>query len=211
MSCTILRRAGYLFEEAWFAPHLDFRYPIIGHVTHTDVRIELSLATEPWYALGEEPAAGGTARFVDSSVERLQVKVDGLFGERYVLTCNGRRLPLRETGVQGQRVAGVRYRAWQPPACLHPMTPVHGPLVFDLYDSWSRRSIGGCTYHVIHPGGRNYETFPVNANEAQARRAARFFPFGHTPGPIDPPVIETNPQFPHTLDLRRAPVYQYST
>ncbi len=205
-----LRRAGYSFEEAWFAPHLDFRYPILGHVTHADVRIELSMATEPWYVLGEEPAAGGTTRFVDSSVERLQVKVDGLFGERYVVTCNGRRLPLRETGIQGQWVAGVRYRAWQPSSCLHPTIPVHGPLVFDLYDNWSRRSIGGCTYHVAHPGGRNYETFPVNANEAEARRAARFFPFGHTPGPMGPPAIETNPQFPHTLDLRRRPVYQYS-
>ena len=206
-----LRRAGYSFEKGWFAPHLDFRYPILGHVTHADVRIELSLATEPWYVLGEEPAAGGTTRFVDSSVERLQVKVDGLFGERYVLTCNGRFVPLCETGIHGQWVAGVRYRAWQPPACLHPTIPVHGPLVFDLYDNWSRRSIGGCTYHVVHPGGRHYETFPVNANEAEARRAARFFPFGHTPGPMRSPALETNPQFPHTLDLRRERVYQYTT
>jgi uncharacterized protein (DUF2126 family)/transglutaminase-like putative cysteine protease len=201
-----LRRAGYPLEGDWFAPHFEFRYPVFGRVTYSGIELELRQATEPWYVLGEEPGGGGTARYVDSSVERIQVKVDGLSGDRFVVTCNGRRLPLHSTGVRGEWICGVRYRAWQPPSCLHPTIPVHTPLVFDVLDGWTGRSIGGCTYHVAHPGGRHYETFPVNANEAEARRAARFFPFGHTPGPMRTPARELNAQFPMTLDLRRAQV-----
>ena len=198
-----LNRAGYTFGLEWFAPHFEFRYPVLGRVNCLGIDLELRQATEPWYVLGEEPAAGATARYVDSSVERLQVLAAGLFGDRYVVACNGRRVPLHATGTEGEWVAGVRYRAWQPPSCLHPTIPVHSPLVFDIIDIWTGRSVGGCTYHVAHPGGRSYAIFPVNANEAECRRGERFFPFSSTTGPVATPPREENPQFPLTLDLRR--------
>ncbi|MBV9767947.1 MAG: transglutaminase family protein [Bryobacterales bacterium] len=200
-----LKRAGYEFEAEWFAPHFEFRYPILGQVHQAGIDIELRQATEPWYVLGEEGGGAGTARYVDSSVERLQVKTQGLTEERYVISCNGRRLPLHSTGKHGEWVAGVRYRAWQPPSCLHPTIPVQAPLIFDVVDIRSGRSIGGCSYHVSHPGGRTFDTFPVNANEAEARRASRFFPFGHTGGAMGVPPAEQNPEYPLTLDLRRPP------
>ncbi|MGH0031097.1 MAG: DUF2126 domain-containing protein [Myxococcota bacterium] len=200
-----LTEAGYPFERAWFDAHFEFRFPKVGSVAPHGVEIELRNAIEPWHVLGEEPGSGGTVRNVDSSLERIQVRVRGLAGDRHAVACNGRALPLRPTGVEDEWVAGVRFRAWQPPSCLHPTIPVHAPLVFDLVDRRAGRSLGGCTYRVVHPGGRSYDTFPVNANEAEARRAARFEPFGHTPGPMELGEPERNPQFPHTLDLRRRP------
>ncbi len=200
-----LQRAGYAFEFEWFAPFLEFRFPRFGSVVYEGIEIELRQAIEPWHVLGEEVGAGGTARYVDSSVERLQVKVRDMNDTRHVLTCNGRPLPLTATGTRGEYVAGLRYRAWNPPSALHPTIGVHGPLVFDLVDTWSGRSIGGCTYHVVHPGGRNYDTFPVNANEAEARRVARFWNHGHTPGTLHVRREGRNPDYPLTLDLRRAP------
>ncbi|MDB5347762.1 MAG: transglutaminase domain protein [Schlesneria sp.] len=198
-----LRGSGYSFDHAWFAPHFEFRCPFIGEFTQDNVHVELRTALEPWYVLGEEPGGGGTVRFVDSSVERLQVKVSGAIPQRHQLTCNGRKVPLHPTGVQGEYVAGVRYRAWQPPSCLHPTIGVHTPLLFDLHDSWLGRSLGGCTYHVAHPGGLSHDTFPVNSYEAESRRAARFFKLGHTPGRREQIQDEINPDFPFTLDMRR--------
>jgi uncharacterized protein (DUF2126 family) len=200
-----LNQLGYLFDFEWYTAQFEFRYPHIGTIEQAGIKLELRSATEPWYVLGEEPAGGAMARFVDSSVERLQVKVSGLVADRHTVTCNNRRIPLHPTGTEGEFAAGVRYRAWQPPSCLHPTIEAHTPLVFDIFDEWSQRSLGGCTYHVSHPGGRSHETFPVNAYEAESRRAARFFGFGHTPGPLQSPPPEKNPRFPMTLDLRRRP------
>jgi uncharacterized protein (DUF2126 family) len=198
------RRAGFPLEEDWFAAHFEFRFPLIGTIVRDGVQLELRQAIEPWYVLGEEPGGGGTTRYVDSSVERVQVRVTGMTDSRHIVTCNGRRLPLRPTGVEGEFVAAVRYRAWQPPSCLHPTIPVHTPLVFDIADAWQNRSLGGCTYHVAHPGGRNYTTSPVNAYEAESRRAARFFASGHTGGHWTAPAEPINAEYPLTLDLRRA-------
>jgi uncharacterized protein (DUF2126 family) len=137
-------------------------------------------------------------------VERVQLKVTGLVSERHVLTCNGRVVPLQPTGRVGEFVAAVRYRAWNPPSALHPTIDVHVPLTFDLVDTWMSRSLGGCQYHVAHPGGLSYDSFPVNAYEAEARRLTRFFRMGHTPGVMKVPREERNPNFPFSLDLRRA-------
>jgi uncharacterized protein (DUF2126 family) len=197
-----LRARGFGLARDWFLPFLGWRFPLLGGITVRDLEVELRTAIEPWHVLGEEVGSQGTARYVDSSVERLQVRTMGMTDERHVVTCNGRRVPLRPTGTRSEFVAGVRYRAWQPPSALHPTIPIHAPLVFDLLDTWAGRSVGGCTYHVMHPGGRSFETFPVNAAEAESRRVARFWPHGHTPGPMRPPRDERDPSFPHTLDLR---------
>ncbi|MFP8965987.1 DUF2126 domain-containing protein [Pokkaliibacter sp. CJK22405] len=219
-----LNAHGYPFRMEWLAPFEEFRFPHYGNVQIDDLNLELRWAVEPWHVLGEEVSSFGTARYVDSTVERLQVRVTGALGDRYVVVCNGRRIPLRSSGRRDEQVAGVRYRAWAAPSALHPTIGIQTPLVFDVIDTWNGRSIGGCTYHVSHPGGRNYSTFPVNANEAEARRVNRFWDYGHTQGPItpppqtggkrtftphfnsrpmSPPAEEPNPEYPCTLDLRR--------
>jgi uncharacterized protein (DUF2126 family) len=196
--------AGFPLEKDWFAPHFEFRFPKYGDFAVRGTEFELRHALEPWHVMGEEGAIGGAVRYVDSSVERVQVRVTGLAPDRYVLACNGQRVPLRATGNVGEYVAGVRYRAWQPASALHPTIGAHSPLTFDLVDTWMGRAVGGCQYHVAHPGGRNYNTFPVNAFEAESRRLARFFRHGHTPSHVTAPAQEVEGEMPFTLDLRRA-------
>ncbi len=199
-----LRQAGFSMDPAWYEPQYEFRFPLLGRVAVDGLELELRQAVEPWHVLGEQPAGSATVRYVDSSVERVQVLVRNMTDPRHVVTCNGRRVPLHPTGAAGEFVAGVRYRAWQPPTALHPTIAVHTPLVFDVIDGWAERAVGGCTYHVSHPGGRAHELFPRNALEAESRRAARFFPFGHNPGRRPAPPKERNPELPLTLDLRRS-------
>lgn len=219
-----LNTAGYAFDINWFKPFFEFRFPHYGSVTVKDINMEIRMGIEPWHVLGEEMSSTGTARFVDSSLERVQVKLKGLTGNRYILLCGGVRVPLTETGVKGEYVCGIRYRAWQPPSALHPTIGVDTPLTFDIVDTWNGRSIGGCTYYVAHPGGRSYDTFPVNSFEAESRRVSRFGNISHTQeAPLlktsfsvvehyvehnrssfvyDAPVEEINNEFPCTLDLR---------
>jgi uncharacterized protein (DUF2126 family) len=198
-----LRAAGFAFELDWFAPHWEFRFPRLGDFEAGGVRVDLRMALEPWPVMGEEGAAGGTVRFVDASLERIEIAAHGLVEGRHAIAVNGRAVPLRAAGPDGAQVGGVRYRAWQPSSSLHPTIGVHAPLTIDLVDTWNRRSIGGCQYHVSHPGGRSHETFPVNAYEAEARRLARFFRHGHTPGEMNLTPARIDPESPCTLDLRR--------
>ena len=197
-----LRAAGLSFDSAWFAPHLEFRFPLIGEVATQGINLSLRTALEPWHVMGEEGAPGGTVRYVDSSLERVELKVTGLNDNRHVVTVNGQAAPLQPTGRIGEFVCGVRYRAWQPPSALHPGIAPHAPLTVDIVDRWKQRSLGGCRYHVAHPGGLSYEDFPVNSYTAESRRLARFFRFGHTPGRMDVKPAAPSREFPFTLDLR---------
>ncbi len=223
-----LKDVGYDFDISWFDPFFEFRFPFHGGITIDNIQLEIRLGIEPWHVLGEELSNSGTARFVDSSLERLQVKISGIIPERHILLCKGCRIPLRSTGIKGEYVAGIRYKAWNPPSALHPNIGVDAPMVFDIVDTWNDRIIGGCTYFVTHPGGRSFDTYPVNSYEAESRKISRFWDFGHTPSstieqnaPVfdtptvsrfvaqtktdlkpDTPIELINPEYPNTLDLR---------
>ena len=200
-----LRVAGFAFDSGWYDAQYEFRFPLLGRIAVDGIELELRQAIEPWHVLGEEGGTAGTVRYVDSSVERVQVLARNLVGSRYVVTCNNRRVPMHPTGTSGEFVAGVRYRAWKPATALHPTIEPHTPLVLELLDTWSEHALGGCTYHAVHPGGRAYHVFPHNALEAEARRVSRFWPFGHSLGSRSTPPPEVNRDLPLTLDLRRAP------
>ena len=199
---TELNEAGYAFDMAWFEPHFEFRFPLIGQVKTKGIELTLRSALEPWHVMGEEGSSAGTARYVDSSLERIEVRVTGLNDSRYVVTVNGRALPLQNVGTVGEYVAGVRYKAWNPPSSLHPSIGVHAPLTFDVVDTWMERSLGGCQYHVAHPGGLSYASLPVNSYEAESRRLTRFLQMGHTPGKMKVTPAQPSREFPFTLDLR---------
>jgi len=200
----VIGESGFKLDPAWFDAQYEFRFPKYGEFTCDSVHVELRAAIEPWHVLGEQPGAGGTARYVDSSLDRVQVKVTGLVDSRHIVACNGIRVPLHPTGTIGEYVAAVRFRGWQPPNCLHPTLPPNTPLIFDVIDTWNRRALGGCTLYSSHPGGRNYETYPVNANEAESRRLNRFAAIGHSPGHLDARAPRMAPEHPLTLDLRIA-------
>lgn len=222
--CRDLQEFGYPFDEKWLDAFYEFRFPVHGSVNIGEMTLEVRMAIEPWHVLGEESTSVGTARYVDSSLEKVQIKISGMTNNRHILLCNGKRIPLKNTGTVGEYVAGVRYKAWNPPSALHPTIEAQSPLVFDVVDTWSKRSIGGCQYYVSHPGGRSYDTFPVNSYEAESRRINRFWEIGHTPDALQvSPTFETlvefipqgsgitineipkeiiNEDFPFTLDLR---------
>ncbi|MBV8964310.1 MAG: transglutaminase family protein [Hyphomicrobiales bacterium] len=198
-----LRQAGYALDPGWFEAQHEFRFPLYGTIERESLRLELRQALEPWHVLAEEGSSAGTARAVDSSVERLQVKATGVTPSRHIVLCNGRRVPLASTGVSGEAVAGVRFKAWQAVSGLHPTLAANTPLTFDLVDAWNAMSLGGCVYHSSHPEGRDASVFPVNSREAEARRLVRFEDRGHTARRIELPVETAPGEFPLTLDLRR--------
>ncbi|WP_340158867.1 transglutaminase family protein [uncultured Maribacter sp.] len=223
-----LNEAGYPFKLDWFDPFFEFRFPLYGMVDVNTIQMELRMAIEPWNVLGEEMTGGGTSRYVDSSLERVQVKVNNFNEKRYSLTCNGVKIELSSTGTKGEYVAGVRFKAWEPWSALHPTIGVDTPLVFDIVDDWNKKSIGGCTYFVAHPGGRSYDTYPVNSLEAESRRINRFWDIGMTQDEVTPTELvastnftgrmvepkkgsntfaykemPVNPEYPHVTDLRK--------
>jgi uncharacterized protein (DUF2126 family)/transglutaminase-like putative cysteine protease len=200
-----LGAAGLVLDPQWFRPHFELRFPRLGAVVHGNVELELRQALEPWLVLGETGAPGGATRPVDSSLERVQVRLSSADLGRYAVACNGHAVPLAVLGRPGKAVAGVRFRVWRPSEGLHPTIAPHTPLTFAIVDTWSGRVIGGCRHHATHPDGRSWQTLPVNAREAEGRRAARFESMGEAPSRLPLKTAGVHPDAPTTLDLRRLP------
>lgn len=192
---------GFPFRADWYQAQFEFRFPEVGNVEIEGMKLSLRNAIEPWLVLGEEGSSSGTSRYVDSSLERVEITVEGNWSDRYVLTCNQIEVPMRDYG-PNMRGAGIRFRSWQPWSSLHPTIPAHAPLVIDIYDKTVGRSIGGLTYHVAHQGGRAHETRPVNELEAEGRRRVRFVAGQHTPRSYNPIQPRSNLHQFWTTDLR---------
>jgi uncharacterized protein (DUF2126 family) len=198
-------RGVTLPPEAYEA-FLELRCPHVGQLQAGDVTVDVRNALEPWHVLGEEPGSSGTSRYVDSSLERIEVRCTGLVPERHVVLVNGYTLPLRPIGEAHAAAGGVRFRAWAPPHSLQPHLGVHHPVRLDVVDTWAKRSLGACAYHVWHPEGRAYASAPLTRFEATARRAQRFTIESPLPFPVVPKPVEVLRDAPWTLDLRRLPI-----
>ncbi len=202
---AFLDERGLALPVEPYRAFLELRCPVVGRLVAGDSLLEVRNALEPWNVLGEEPTGGGTSRYVDSSVERIEIRASGIVPERHQVVVNGIELPVRSTGTAGEVLGGVRFRAWAPPHALHPHLGVHHPITIELCDGWGRRSLGACRYHVWHPEGRAYDTPPLTRFEAAARRAQRFTVDGATPWPVEPRRVPVHPETPWSLDLRRHP------
>ncbi|HEY1555651.1 MAG TPA: transglutaminase family protein [Kofleriaceae bacterium] len=198
-----LARTGIALPHAAFEPFVELRCPLAGTLAVGDAALELRNAIEPWHVLGEEATQTGTARYVDSSVERVELRARGLDPERYAIAVNDVIVPMRAVAGRDLRVAGVRFRAWCPPHALHPHLGLHHPLHLAIVDKWAERGVAGGAYHVWHPEGRAFDTPPLTRVEAAARRAQRFTREGPPPWPLRAREVEPHPEQPYTLDLRR--------
>ncbi|MGZ3422858.1 MAG: transglutaminase family protein [Polyangiales bacterium] len=189
-----------------YRPFLELRCPVVGTLRAGDVRLEVRNAIEPWNVLGEETTASGTSRYVDSSMERIEVRAEGLVAERHAVLVNGYVMPMRATPRRDEHVGGIRFRAWAPPHALHAHLGIHHPVRLDVVDLWAERSIGACAYHVWHPEGRSYDKGPLTSFEASARRAQRFTIEGPLPSPVRARRLSIHDESPYSIDLRRFPI-----
>ncbi|MGI9212205.1 MAG: transglutaminase family protein, partial [Methylococcaceae bacterium] len=146
-----IRQCGIPLQDEWYKPLLELRFPLLGRTQIGPITLEMRSAHEPWPILAEEVTASGVARFVDSANDRVQIEVFGITPGRHILACNGRRVPLQPTATQGHCIAGIRYKAWNPVATLHPTVPPVYELAFDLIDTWTDKVLGGFTYSPPRP------------------------------------------------------------
>ena len=171
-----LDRARLPVQADWFAPFLDRRFPTLGEVAMGDVRMAIRTAHEPWPVLAEEAVAGVVTRFIDAANQRVQVELTGLTPTHHILVCNGRRVPLQPTRTRGRFLAGVRYKAWNPPSSLHPtLWPVYS-LVFDLLDARTGEVLGGCTWFPARPSLVGFSAAPAPVASGEPEREPHYRP-----------------------------------